>query len=318
MKCKVIRLSRSVPADDVTAKPHDASPSVSICAPSVANSLLNFRSVYGVDFSGAKLAGENIWIARLVPGRRQHKLAGLWRLRALCGTADREPALSYLVQMVLDSDRALWGMDFPFGLPIEVLADGDGWNAQLRLVREWRQDAYAMGVECVRRAKALGGSMHIRRTTDGDAKTPFDCYHYRIIYQTFHGMRDVLAPLSRERHTAILPFQYRRLDRARRVVVESCPGSTLKRLGLAHQNYKQPQGGPLTAKRLRTRRAIMEGFSERVDIGDAQRRTIMRNGGGDALDAVIAAVGAIEGWRVADHHAIIRHPRYRREGRLYI
>ena len=35
--------------------------------------------------------------------------------------------------------------------------------------------------------------MHIRRLTDREAKAPFDCYHYRIIHQTFYGMRDVLA-----------------------------------------------------------------------------------------------------------------------------
>jgi hypothetical protein len=43
----------------------------------------------------------------------------------------------------------------------------------------------------------------------------------------------------------------------------------------------------------------------------------MRNGGGDALDAVIAAVGAAQAWHLADHPAIARHPRYPREGRLY-
>jgi hypothetical protein len=43
----------------------------------------------------------------------------------------------------------------------------------------------------------------------------------------------------------------------------------------------------------------------------------MRNGGGDALDAVIAVVGAWESFRTVDHRAIARHPRYPREGYLY-
>ena len=43
----------------------------------------------------------------------------------------------------------------------------------------------------------------------------------------------------------------------------------------------------------------------------------MRNGGGDALDALIAVVGASESFRTADHRAIARHPRYPREGYLY-
>ncbi|HEY2587758.1 MAG TPA: hypothetical protein VGI81_18575 [Tepidisphaeraceae bacterium] len=278
---------------------------------------MTFQSVYGVDFSGAKLAGENIWIAQMDVRRGAAELVELSRLRSLCGAAERGPALAHLVERIARSERALWGMDFPFGLPIEVLPDGCRWPEQLAHVSEW-DDAYALGEECVRRARALGGPMHIRRTTDDDARTPFDCYHYRIIYQTYHGMRDVLAPLARVAGTAILPFHYRRLSKARRVVVESCPGSTLKRLGLPHQNYKQPAGGPLTARRLRTRRAILEGLARFVRISPSQRNVIMRNGGGDALDAVIAAVGAAHGFDAADHQAIARHPRYPREGRLYV
>ena len=131
-------------------------------------------------------------------------------------------------------------------------------------------------------------------------------------------MRDVLGPLRRERHTAILPFQYRRLATARRVLVEACPTSTLKRLGLPHHSYKQPEGGPLTRKRLRTRRLILEGLAPHVALSNTQRRVMMRNGGGDALDAVLAAVGAAQAWHLADHRQIARHPRYPREGRLFV
>ena len=73
-------------------------------------------------------------------------------------------------------------------------------------------------------------------------------------------MRDVLGPLRRHPRTAILPFHYRRLPTARRVLVEACPSSTLKRLGLPHQNYKQPEGGPLSLKRRRTRRDLIDGI----------------------------------------------------------
>lgn len=44
----------------------------------------------------------------------------------------------------------------------------------------------------------------------------------------------------------------------------------------------------------------------------------MRNGGGDALDAVLAALGGALSWRSSDHAAIARHRRYPREGRLYV
>jgi hypothetical protein len=280
-----------------------------------------FSSIVGVDFSGARLAGRNTWLASIEPaprrrGRPAFKLTSLAPLEKLCGTAERAAALAFLVKLIADSERALWALDFPFGLPVEVV--GARWARQFDFLGEWGEDDYGVGLECVRRAKLLGGPKHIRRLTDIEEKAPFDPYHYRIIYQTFYGMRDVLGPLRRLRRTAILPFQYRRLAGARRVLVEACPASTLKRLGLPHFNYKQPEGGRLVAKRLRARRAILDGLAEQVAFTDADRRVMMRNGGGDAIDAVIAAVGAARAWQSCDHRLIARHARYPREGRLYV
>jgi hypothetical protein len=279
--------------------------------------------IYGVDFSGARLAGKNTWVARIESngrrrGRPLYRLAEISQLEKLCGTAERAFALAHLAEMIAESQESLWALDFPFGLPIEVMHRGARWSCQFDFLHEWGEDEYGVGLECIRRALLLGGRKHIRRLTDVEEKAPFDPYHYRIIYQTFYGMRDVLGVLRRRHHTAILPFHYRRLQTARRVVVEACPASTLKRLGLPHQNYKQPEGGPLTPKRRRTRRAILDGLTAHVLIGDAHRLRIMRNGGGDALDAVLAAVGAARAWRDTDHSRIARHPRYPREGRLYV
>jgi hypothetical protein len=275
-------------------------------------------TVYGVDFSGARLAGRTTWLARLERNRGGYRLADLARLERLCGTAERSAALAFLAATIAASDGALWALDFPFGLPVEVMAPGSAWADQFDFLHDWGEDAYGAGVECVRRAEALGGPMHIRRLTDTESRAPFDCYHYRIIYQTFFGMRDVIGPLRSVRRTTVLPFHYRRLPTARRVLVEACPSSTLKRLGLPHQNYKQPQGGPLTRKRRRTRRTILDGLTGLVEVTDRQRLVMMRDGGGDALDAVIAAVGAAGAWAAADHRRIARHPRYPREGRLYV
>jgi hypothetical protein len=284
---------------------------------------LKFATIYGVDFSGARLAGRNTWVARIERARRgadqtPYRLAELSSLEELCGTAERAASLAHLVGMIRSSERALWALDFPFGLPVEVVEEGACWSHQFDFLRAWDDDDYGVGLECIARAERQGREKHIRRLTDIEERAPFDPYHYRIIYQTFYGMRDVLKPLRRRRETAILPFQYRRLDGARRVLVEACPASTLKRLSLPHQNYKQPEGGALTRKRLRTRHAILKGLSAHVSLEDAQRRRIMRNGGGDALDAVLAALGGVLSWRSSDHASIARHHRYPREGRLYV
>jgi hypothetical protein len=295
-----------------------------------------FTSIYGVDFSGAKLAGRNIWIARAEPvetpppnpvgssgGNADRvdrpsrlRLMELHRLEDLAGAADREAALAHLVDRIGRSRKALWGIDFPFGLPIEVMQPGSVWESQIQLARAWDKGAIELGRWCVAIARTLGERMHIRRITDSETKTPFDCYHYRIIYQTFHGMRDVLAPLLNRSGTIIAPFQTATANTAR-VICEACPSSTLKRMNLPHQNYKQPAGGPLTPRRRLTRRAILDAIARRIEISDRHRRTIMRNCGGDALDAVIAALGVSDAWRAADHRAIRNHPRYRLEGYVY-
>lgn len=183
--------------------------------------LPEFESFWGVDFSGAKLAGRNLWVARVEPRpsrkpgglRPPLALRALHRLEDLCGTAERREALAFLVDMVQESEAALWGFDFPFGLPVELFPEGTGWPAQLAFLHEWGEEAYACGLECVRRTRELNGRLHIRRTTDRDAKAPFDTFHYRIIYQTFYGMRDVVNPLRQSPGTAVLPFQYRKLAR---------------------------------------------------------------------------------------------------------
>ena len=280
------------------------------------------ETVYGVDFSGARLAGHTTWVAaaRVEPEGAAPGLAltALNSLAELGGAAERPAALAALVRLIGGSRAALWAIGAPFGLPVEVLDEGATWPALLRWVGGWEEDAgYALGLWALGRARSLGGPGHIYRATDRAARTPFDAYHYRVIYQTFHGMRDVLAPAARVRETAILPFHHRRLARAERVVVETCQASTLKRLGLPHQNYKQPEGGPLLPRRRRTRVAILAGLATRVAIPAPLRRRIMRDPGGDALDAVIAAAGAHEAYRRTDHAAVARDERFRREGYQY-
>ncbi len=108
---------------------------------------------------------------------------------------------------------------------------------------------------------------------------------------------------------AVLPFDFARLPDARRVVVEAGPASTLERLGRPHQNYKQSGAAPLISARRKTRRVILVGLAEYVAIGRVRRQILMRDNG-DALDAVIAAVGAALSWRETDHPHVAAHPRY--------
>ncbi len=89
-------------------------------------------------------------------------------------------------------------------------------------------------------------------------------------------------------------------------------------MGVPHHTYKQPAGCPLTARRRLTRHAILGWLATAVEFGGHFRGVMMPDPGGDALDAVTAAVGAARAVPAADHRAIARHPRFTREGGLYV
>lgn len=165
-----------------------------------AMQLPTFESFYGVDFSGGRLAGRNVWVARCEPASGGRKpavastagfcpplaLVALDCLEALAGTADRAPALAHLVQLVRSSSAALWGFDFPFGLPVELFPAGHTWPRAFDFLNRYADDAYRCGLECVRRARKLKHAEahrtkhHVRRVTDVEARAPFDTFHYRM------------------------------------------------------------------------------------------------------------------------------------------
>lgn len=239
------------------------------------------------------------------------------RLGKLAGDDERDTVNAYLVDRISGESETFWGCDFPFGLPIELKLGA--WREQLSHVQQFDGQAKQFGHSLVALTEKHVGKKHVRRDTDRETQTPFDCYHYRIIYQTFHGMRDVLAPLSRRNQVATLPFDYARLGQAgcSSLVVEACPSSTLKRWGLPHQKYKQSGGKAPEEIHRRTRRTILKTLCKYVQISSHRRNVIMNDPGGDALDAVLAGVGSWLGFVDADHQYIAKHARYPVEGKVY-
>lgn len=274
-----------------------------------------FERVIGVDFSGAAMPGKLVWIAACdVLPDASLKLTSLQSLDELSGATERDGCLRWLVDCIAGSGRALWGMDFPFSLPVDIAGDE---HDQLKWVSGFEGNAYDFGRVCVSRAMNLGEKLHLRRDTDIETKTPFDCYHYRIVCQTFHGMRDVLLPLRSRRGVAVVPLEMRKAARADTIVVEACPGSTLKRMRLPHSRYKDPTSRAVAKPKRAVRELILSGLAPHVEIDQASQRVALAQPGGDALDAIIAAVGSWDAWRAADLKAIARHPRYLREGLVF-
>lgn len=240
--------------------------------------LEGFR-VYGVDFSGARDAGRRIWVARgrLIGGRL--RLETCRPAETLPGSSRaRERCFPALVDLVASQPSAVFGFDFPFGVPSQCCGGGP-WDGLVLSVADRFPDCETFREAC---RKAAGGR-ELRRLTDRDSATPFCVYNLRLYRQTYHGLRDVLAPLVRSGAACVLPMH--RPTAGKASVVEICPASTLKRQKL-YRPYKGKR-----AEHRRARRNILTALEQRgLDlVGRAAWKAAVQDDGGDALDSMIAA-----------------------------
>ena len=130
------------------------------------------------------------------------------------------------------------------------------------------------------------------------------------------ALRDVLAPVHRNPHVAIYPMQLP-VAETHAVVAEVCPSSYLKRHRLPHRLYKQSGGRRPSVVHRTNRRATLTHLTSRIRISTHRRRVILADPGGDALDAVIAAVAVARAWHFRPPSSSI-DPRHRREGQALL
>ena len=235
------------------------------------------RAIFGVDFSGARLAGEKIWIARARFENEELQIEQLLRADELPDSGvERAPALAALVQLLSAEPNAVAGLDFPFSLATESLGEtnyADFLNASADF-----EDADAF----------KNAFADARRRTDRDGKTPFTPLNHRLYRQTFYGIRDVLRPLV-NLGARILPM----MDASKEALwlIEICPASTLKKEKL-YLSYK----GKSDLQRL-NRETILREIKARFGVRTDQKmdERIIGDTEGDALDAVLAALGTLRG-----------------------
>lgn len=246
--------------------------------------------VVGVDFSGARDARENVWIAEC-------ERTGEGLALVACGPASERLApdgpdpgatRDALVGFVdgLDAGAAV-GLDVPFSLPAPV-ARGLGattWRETLDAVAAF-DDASAMDAAC--QAATPGERTYARRTCD-DALDSFSPYHFFVKRQTYHGMT-LLRSLVDDGSAWVLPFDLADARAAgadaRPLLLETYPAGVFERLGLCRERYK----GPSDEERRRRERNLA-GLREHVAVPDPLADRIAGDADGDALDALAAAVG---------------------------
>lgn len=262
----------------------------------------------GIDFSGSARAGDSIWLAEASLQGRVVRIEECRPASRLPGSGPaREQCLPALVDYICGLHGVLVGCDFPFSLP-ERMMDACTWRQFALQFGERFPDPDAFLADCRRR----GDGREIKRACDRDSRVPFAAYNLRIYRQTFHGIRDVLAPLVARNGACVLPMQAPRPGRP--WVIETCPASTLKKSGL-YLSYKGARAAHRAA-----RRRIIDGLSDKELIsrlGTPLAKVALDNTGGDALDSMIAATATALAYRTGEFDGGRTTSRDRIEGRVY-
>jgi len=246
------------------------------------------RFVYGVDFSGARDAGKKIWVAHATMEEDVLLMRECFQAKDLSGSGrDREQSLIALREFIRKRKDSIFGLDFPFGLPGNLVKE-ESWE---KFVLSF-EDAYKDPCEFKTACQLASGGKELKRSTDIETKTPFSPYNIRLYRQTYFGIRDVLGPLIRNDMVCVLPMQKPLPDRP--WVLEICPASTLKQENL-RLSYKGRE-----EKHKASRVRILEGMEKTGALKInrwALRKTILDDKNGDAIDSVIAAFATFRALR---------------------
>jgi hypothetical protein len=231
----------------------------------------------------------------------------LWRAQELPNSSpSRDRCLDVLRKWIQGMGPSALGFDFPFGLP-QTLMGGQDWRDFVTGFADRFRSAESFADWC--RRKACG--KELKRTTDEAARTPFSVYNLRMFRQTYWGIASVLGPLVADDRVSVLPMQQPVPGRPH--LLETCPASTLKRLGL----YTPYKGRELRHRR--ERKAIVAALDDAglatvpADLTDV----IVGDTGGDALDAVIAGVATTAAVTHPDFPRIAWRDEYALEACVY-
>jgi hypothetical protein len=250
--------------------------SVSCCGISMSPRNAEPRLSYsGVDWSGAVEAGRKVWRAELSGDGELVDLRQPWLGQG--GVEFIRSVAAWIASM----SEAWVAFDFPFGI---ALADQQAlFGRRLDHPRKWSAvvaHAYDTPLTFVSALAALNLFGKHRRECDGDA--PWPPLFRQLMYQTYCGHR-LLHLLSQR--VRLLPWDH--AVTAAVSVVETCPATVLKRLGLDATRYK---GAGTRRQRLILLEAVVR--LEKLYVPPTLRNAILEDDESDAFDALLAATAA--------------------------
>ena len=236
--------------------------------------------IYGIDFSGAQDAGKKIWIAEGVVKTGSLLIEDCFRARDLQDSGNElYKCLAALKDFMKENQDAVFGLDFPFGLPKEFVPE-QKWVDFINAFPERYRSPETYKEVC----RAVGPPER-KRETDKRQGTPFSPYNLWIYKQTYYGITEILNPLVSNELVRVLPMQ--KPENTKPLLLEICPASTLQALNLYHHNYKGP-----TVEHRQARFNILRELIRVRPLRLRQQRLyslVIDDSGGDALDSIIAA-----------------------------
>lgn len=262
------------------------------------------EQILGVDFSGARDAGEKIWLTVCIERGGELHVKSSGSAAAQFGSSSRDDALNGVRRAIERAD--IVGMDFPFGLPAAV-HEFDDWRAVCKWVAHSVADPDALQEHCVEQARAAtdGEQSYLRRETD-EPHGALSPYHWFVAAQTFYGIRDVLWPLINDGSITVPPMG----DGDGTPVCEVYPAGTLQDIGLPADRYKDD-----TDESRQRRETIVEGLQLTPLSMHGIEEHLVEDVGGDAIDSVLAALAA---WRASRVEFSPDGPWDPVEGQIYI
>ncbi len=236
-------------------------------------------NIYGVDFSGATDAGRKIWIARGEIKKESFHIKECFKASNLVDSnVERDKCFNAFYKFMSTKENAIFGMDFPFSLSKSMMKQKN-WKDFAITFNSVYHDPKEFREKC----RKITGGLELKRQTEMETKTPFSSYNLRIYRQTFYGISRILSPLVKNKKACVLPMQ--KPDRKKNWIIEVCPASLLKRIGL-YIPYKGK-----TEKHINARLKIIKAICNKSCVITKEvNASALNDHNGDALDSILAAI----------------------------
>lgn len=253
---------------------------------------MSTRAVHGIDFTSAPTRRKPITIASGSIG------AGVFRLQAVTEI----PTFAEFEDWLVRPGPWIGGFDFPFGLPRQAVRDlgwPSTWPELVRHCAGLGREAFRSRLDAYRAQRPIGNKYPYRR---GDlaagSHSPVKLVNPPVALMFLEGAPRLLA--------AGVHIPAMNQADPTRVAIEAYPGFAVRRMFEARVrlSYKNDARAKQTAAQSLIRAEIVRRvcapdspFGVRLSVTRGQRESLIGDGRGDRLDAVLCALQAVWAWR---------------------